>query len=85
MDNDMQRASSAENIRNAIIDCIGVLRAEQKKNYGGAWDDYIEDAVDNLMDAIGDISGSLMRGVDLPVDAYERLTGHEMGVCMGRV
>jgi len=85
-DNDMQKVKSAAAIRDAITDCIAVLRAEEKKNYGGDWNDYITDLVHSMMDGIGDISGSLTKNIDFIAGGeYERLTGHEMGVCGGRV
>ena len=86
MDNDEQRISSAINIQNALIDCICVLRSEEKKNYGGEWNVYIDDLVDYMMDSIADISGALRKDVDIPFSPeYEHLTGHEYGVAMGRV
>lgn len=84
-DNDTQKVKSAATIRDAIIDCISVLRAEEKKNYGGDWNDYIADLVDSMMDGVGDISGSLLKNVDCAyVPEYERLAGHEMGLTAGR-
>lgn len=85
MTNDEQRLESSKIIRDALIDCIGKLRAEQNKNYAGKWDGYIDDIVDGMMDAISEITGALQKGVEQSGEEYERLTGHEMGVCLGRV
>jgi len=86
MTDDEQRLESADNITAAILDCIAVLRKEQNKNFKGVWDDYIDDLVPELMDNICDIGGSLRDGINtVYAPEYERLTGHEMGVCAGRV
>ena len=85
INNDIQRMNSATAIRNAIIDCITIVRAEEKKNFGGVWNIHIDDLVNSLMDGMGDICGALRVNVDdIGITEYEHLTGHEMQLTQGR-
>lgn len=86
MTEEEQRMQSADNIRDAILGCINVLQKEKDNNYEGEWCKCIDDLVDGLFDGMGDICGHLREGVeDANVVEYERLTGHEYGVKLGKM
>ena len=65
MHNDIQKLDSATKISDAILDCIRVLRREQKLQYKGDWDTYIDDVVYQLMDGSSDITGTLRKNICL--------------------
>jgi hypothetical protein len=86
MTNDEQRLISSKIISDAIADCITTIRAECDKQYFGAWDGYTTNIILEMEDASDNICAALEKGIEIDVTPeYEKLTGHEMGVCSGRV
>lgn len=73
------------------IDCIigdalaQIVAVRNGGEFPMGFDAYIEEIENSLLDALSDFDGEADKRAEEEGEEYERLTGHEMGVCKGRV